>query len=62
MEDRPVDVHGGQIAVAENRGPHPDEEADDQRASQQEALPQMVQIGTGPKVTRFAARSLIVKA
>ena len=62
VEDRPVNVHRGQVAVAENRGRHPDEEADDQRACQQEALPQMVQIGTGPKVTRFGAGSLQVGA
>jgi hypothetical protein len=39
MEDRPVDVHRAEVAVAENGRRHPDEEADDQRASQQEALP-----------------------
>ena len=62
VEDRPVDVHGREVAVAENRGRDPDEEADDQRASQQETLPQMVQLGTGPKVTRFAAGSLRIEA
>jgi len=62
MENRPVDVHVGQVAVAEHGRRHPYEEADDQRAGQQKALPQMVQIGTGPKVNRFEAGSLPIDA
>jgi hypothetical protein len=58
VEDGPVHVDGAKVAVAEDSDPHTDEEADAKRAREQEALPQMVQIGTGPKVTRFDRGSL----
>ena len=56
MEDRPADVNGPPVAVAEDRRRDTDEKAHQKRAGKKEPLPEVGQVAHRPKVTRFARR------